>query len=413
MSTVAIPARQRGVLIAFGELFLKSAGVRQQMLRLLARTLERQLERRGLAARPVRGHASNGARLERSHDRFFIAAEDSRSVAEVVRYVPGIAWYAEGFRLPQASLTEAAAFLTECAVEWIPKRASYALALRRGSGITLGREEILSALAEGIERKVDLTSPDREILVEVDRHGWFLAERKERGAGGLPVGSEGRVAVLVSGGIDSPVAAHCALKRGAENVWIHFHSFPLVSRKSIEKVRELAKKFLRFEPELRVHFVPLGDIQLKVRSLAPEKYRVLLYRRAMMRIAEAIAVKEGAGALVTGEALGQVGSQTLPNLALVEEATELLVLRPLVGFDKEEIIARAKEIGTYDISIQPQEDCCSLFVPKHPTAAGKRDELERIERELSLAPLIRAALRAAEVEMFREMATSKDVFAEY
>ncbi|MDP3735214.1 MAG: tRNA uracil 4-sulfurtransferase ThiI [bacterium] len=388
MSTVSTTV-QRGVLIAFGELFLKSTGVRRLMLGRLARTIEQQLKRAGI-----------GAHLARSHDRFFIRRDETGSIGEIVRHIPGIAWFAEGYSLRGATLGSVATFLAECAEEWIPKNATYALALRRGAGVTLSREEIIEVLARGIERRVDLSSPDREILIEAERYGWFLACGRERGVGGLPLGSEGRVAVLLSGGIDSPVAAYLAAKRGAENVWIHFHSFPLVSRKSIEKVRELARGFLRFQRELRVHFVPLGDIQLRVRSGTTEKYRVLLYRRAMMKIAEHIARREHVGALVTGEALGQVGSQTLTNLTIVEQATKLPVLRPVIGFDKEEIIALARRIGTYEISIKPQEDCCSLFVPKHPTAAGKLVEVVRIERELALAPLIRAALSAAEIETF-------------
>jgi len=359
------------------------------MLGRLARAIEQQLKRAGVSAH-----------LERSHDRFFIRSDETGPVGEVVRHVPGIAWFAEGYFLPGATLESVATFLAERAEEWVPKRATYALALRRGVGVTLSREQIIAVLARGIERRVDLSSPDWEIIVEADRRGWFLACGRGCGVGGLPVGSEGRVAVLLSGGIDSPVAAYLAAKRGAENAWIHFHSFPLVSRKSIEKVRELAREFLRFQSTLRVHFVALGDIQLRVRSLAPEKYRVLLYRRAMMKIAERIAEREHAGALVTGEALGQVGSQTLTNLTIVEQAARLPVLRPVIGFDKEEIIALARRIGTYDISIKPQEDCCSLFVPKHPTAAGKLAEVVRIERELALAPLIRAALRATETETF-------------
>lgn len=379
----------RGVLIAFGELFLKSVGVRRLMRGQLARAIEQQLVRSGV-----------GAHLEQRHDRFFVRTEEDGSVGEIIQHIPGIAWFADGYFLQGATIQEAAAFLAERSLEWVPTHATYALALRRGRGVTLPREHILEVLTRDIERRVNLSAPDREIIIEAERWGWFVAERRERGVGGLPVGSEGRVGVLVSGGIDSPVAAYLMAKRGAQNFWIHFHSFPLVSRNSIEKVRELAEGFLRFQPELRVHFVPLADLQLSVRNGAPEKYRVLLYRRAMMRIAGAIAIGEGARALVTGEALGQVGSQTLPNLVVVEDAAKLSILRPVIGFDKEEIIALARRIGSFDISVKPQEDCCSLFVPKHPTAAGKLEEVRAAERDLALTSLIRAAIRAGEIETF-------------
>jgi len=215
------------------------------------------------------------------------------------------------------------------------------------------------------------------------------------------LGAGGRALVLMSGGIDSPVAGFLMAKRGVENIWLHFHSFPLVSQKSIEKTRELAEKFLRFQPKLKVYFFPFSQIQMEIKTKALEKYRILLYRRAMLKIAREIAKKENCQALVTGESLGQVSSQTLPNLAILQEKISFPVLRPLIGMDKEEIIALAKKIDTYQISIKPHEDCCSLFVPKKATAKGNLELVKSLEKELKTDKMIKKEIKKIKVEIFR------------
>lgn len=205
---------------------------------------------------------------------------------------------------------------------------------------------------------------------------------------------------LISGGIDSPVAAYLIAKRGAESIWVHFHSFPLVSNASIEKVKEMAKIFLKYQPSLKIYFIPFQKAQLEVKTKIPAKYRILFYRRLMLRIAEKIAEKEDCYALVTGESLGQVSSQTLPNIRIIEEAVKIPVLRPLISWDKEEIIKLAEEIGTFHISIKPQEDCCTLFVPKHQTAEGRIEMIKRMERGLEGAKIIREIIKEIKVKYF-------------
>ncbi len=221
-----------------------------------------------------------------------------------------------------------------------------------------------------------------------------------KGAGGLPGGSSGKVLSLISGGIDSPVAAFLVAKRGAENIWLHFHSFPLVSNVSIEKVKELAKISLKYQPHLKIYFVPFQKAQIKIKTKTPAKYRILLYRRLMLIIAEKIAKREDCHALVTGESLGQVSSQTLPNIKIIEETVKTPVLRPLIGWDKEEIIKLAKKIGTFEISIKPQEDCCTLFVPKHQTAEGRIETIKELEKKLNGAKIIREIIKEIKVERF-------------
>jgi thiamine biosynthesis protein ThiI len=204
----------------------------------------------------------------------------------------------------------------------------------------------------------------------------------------------------MSGGIDSPVAAYLMAKRGAENIWLHFHSFPLVSNKSIEKTKELAKTFLGYQPRLKVYYVPFSKIQMEIKAKIPEQYRILLYRRLMLKIAEIIAKNANCGALVTGESLGQVSSQTLPNIRIAGEAVKIPVFRPLIAHDKEEIIDLAKKIDTFDISIKPQEDCCTLFTPKHPTAEGKMEKIRGLEKKLGIKRLINEVMREVKIEEY-------------
>src|SRR5262249_41820911 len=189
---------------------------------------------------------------------------------------------------------------------------------------------------------------------------------KGHGAGGLPTGTAGRVACLLSGGIDSPVAAHRMMKRGCVVSFVHFHSYPILSRASIEKARELVQLLTTWQQRSRLYLVAFGDIQQQVVLSVPGPMRVVVYRRLMLRIAERIARHRAAQALITGEVVGQVASQTLENLQVIGEVATLPVYRPLIGMDKDEIMAQAQEIGSYPISIIPDQDCCTLFTPRNP-----------------------------------------------
>ena len=245
--------------------------------------------------------------------------------------------------------------------------------------------------------RVDLTRPDLNIRVDVFASGAFVWTDEEPGAGGLPVGTGGRVAVLMSGGIDSPVAAWRMIRRGCRATLVHFHSFPLVEGRSREKARELAAALNAYQLDTRLYLTPFADVQRAIILSTPGPLRVVAYRRFMMRIAEAVARREGAQALVTGESLGQVGSQTLANIATVGDAAALPVLRPLAGMDKVEIIDQAQAIGTYETSILPDEDCCSLFVPRSPSTAVNVEEARAVERNLDVEALVAQAVEASEL----------------
>ena len=244
--------------------------------------------------------------------------------------------------------------------------------------------------------RVDLDRPALTVRVEVLGDRAFCCLHKEPGAGGLPSGTSGRVACLLSGGIDSPVAAWRMIKRGCRVRFIHFHSYPILSRTSQDKVAELAALLTRHQLESRLYVVAFGEIQRQVVLAVPPPLRVVVYRRLMLRIAERIARASGSAALVTGEAVGQVASQTLDNMAVIDAASALPVLRPLVGMDKEEIVNEARRLGTYEISIIPDEDCCTLFTPKHPATRTTARQLDEAEAALPVDTLVAEAAADAE-----------------
>jgi len=231
--------------------------------------------------------------------------------------------------------------------------------------------------------------------------GAFYFVGKEPGAGGMPTGTGGRVACLLSGGIDSPVAAYRMMRRGCRVQLIHFHSYPILSRASQEKVREIAALLTKHQLRSRLMLVPFGELQQQVVLGVPPELRVVIYRRLMLRIAERLALKGRAQALVTGEVVSQVASQTLENMTAIANATKLEILRPLVGMDKDEITAEAKRIGTYGISIIPDQDCCTLFTPKHPATRARLAVVEQAELELPIDEMVAAAVTATVVEDYR------------
>ena len=248
---------------------------------------------------------------------------------------------------------------------------------------------------------VNLNHPDMHIRIEVLTEDAFFHFMKEPGVGGLPIGTSGKVMTLLSGGIDSPVAAWRLMRRGCRTHFVHFHSYPIQSRASQDKARELARLLTRFQLRSRLFLVPFGSIQQQVVVAVPPPLRVVVYRRLMMRIAERIAQTAGAHALVTGDSVGQVASQTIENLAAVGEVTTLPILRPLIGFHKEEITRDAQRIGTYETSILPDEDCCRLFTPRYPTTGARPGEAEAAEAGLDIGTLVDRALAETSVEEFK------------
>jgi tRNA uracil 4-sulfurtransferase len=261
--------------------------------------------------------------------------------------------------------------------------------------------EVGGLIKEATAWRVDLEHPALAIHIEMLSDGAFYYFGKEPGAGGMPTGTGGRVACLLSGGIDSPVAAYRMMRRGCSVLLIHFHSYPILSRASQEKVREIAELLTRHQLKSRLLLVPFGGIQQRVVLSVPPEIRVVIYRRLMLRIADRLARRAHARALVTGEVIGQVASQTLENLTAIARATDFEILRPLVGMDKDEITAEAERIGTYPISIIPDQDCCTLFTPRHPVTRVRLADVESAEQLLPVDELVAQAVAAVDVADFR------------
>ena len=257
-------------------------------------------------------------------------------------------------------------------------------------------EDVGAFVLSKINKTVKLNDPDITCFIDIVQGVAYLYTEKIIGPGGLPTGANGKVVGLLSAGIDSPVATIMAMKRGASVILVHFHSVPMTTEDSIEKVKQLTEVLRRYQSRIHLYLVALTTIQKEILVKTKEKFRILLYRRFMIRIAEMIAKKDKAKALITGESLGQVASQTLGNIAAIESVSTIPILRPLIGLDKQEIMDLAKHYGTYDISILPDQDCCSLFVPKHPATNAKKQYLDQEENNLNIDDLMKEAIDSIE-----------------
>ena len=243
---------------------------------------------------------------------------------------------------------------------------------------------------------VDVNDPDHVITIEI-RGMAYLSVDRTMAVSGMPMGTNGKACLLLSGGIDSPVAGFMIAKRGVELCCVHYHSFPYTSERAKEKVLELARILSEYCGKMRVYVVPFTEIQMEIHEKCPENFTTLIMRRYMMRIAEILARKDGAQALITGESIGQVASQTMEALGCTDEVVNMPVFRPCVGMDKSEIIERAEKIGTMETSALPYEDCCTVFTPKHPATHPRKDLVRRAEEKLDSEALIAAAVEGTEI----------------
>jgi thiamine biosynthesis protein ThiI len=256
--------------------------------------------------------------------------------------------------------------------------------------------------------KVDVKHPDIELLVEVRKEGVFLSCEWVKGAGGLPAGVSGKAMLLLSGGIDSPVAGYMMMKRGVEIEAVHFFSPPYTSERAKQKVIDLAKKLTSFGGTIKLHIVPFTEIQQKIHETVPANYTMTSTRRFMLTIADEIRKKNGGLALVTGESLGQVASQTMESMLAINDVTSTPVLRPLIAMDKLEIIEISRKIGTHDISILPYEDCCTIFTPPSPKTKPKLERVEHYESFFDFEPYVREAVEKTETLLISEEFESKE-----
>ncbi|MCC6766928.1 MAG: tRNA 4-thiouridine(8) synthase ThiI [Deltaproteobacteria bacterium] len=322
-------------------------------------------------------------------------------VCERVAHTFGVANYSAGVEIP-AGLDAIRAAVLDCARA--EAFTTFAVRARRADksfpmtspelGAFLG-----AAVVAEVGGRVDLETPDLPITVEILPRTAYVSGGKRPGPGGLPVTISGRVTCLMSGGIDSPVAAYRMMQRGCRVDFVHFSGVPYTSRASVDKARDLVEHLTRRQLRSDLWVVPFGEIQSEIVARVPRSHRVVLYRRMMLRIAEALG-RHGARVLVTGESLGQVSSQTLENMQTIAAATSALVLRPLVGMDKNEIIQQAVRIGTFTTSILPDQDCCTLFTPAHPTTRATLAEVEAAERQLDVPALVARGVADATRERF-------------
>ena len=244
--------------------------------------------------------------------------------------------------------------------------------------------------------QVDVNHPDHTLMIEIRDHAYLSVERYPA-VEGMPMGTNGKACLLLSGGIDSPVAGFMIAKRGVELCCVHYHSFPYTSERAREKVLELARLLSEYCGKMRVFVVPFTEIQMQIHQKCPENYTTLIMRRYMMRIAQILAERDGAQALITGESIGQVASQTMEALGCTDEVVSLPVFRPCIGMDKSEIIERAQRIGTFETSSLPYEDCCTVFTPKHPATHPRKALIAKAEEALDSEALIAAAIEGTEL----------------
>jgi thiamine biosynthesis protein ThiI len=380
------------IVVHYGELALKGRN-RPWFLASLVRSIRQALKGlRGVSVRPVIG------RILVTLD----AEDDWRVARERLLAIPGIGNFARGYET-RADLDHLGdEILARLDASPVP---SFRVSARRvDKRFPVSSPEIERVIGRRVQERtgwrVDLAKPAFVIRIEVLTSNAFFSFDRDRGVGGLPVGTGGRVLALLSGGIDSPVAAWRLIRRGCRASFVHFHSYPILSRTSQDKARELVRQLTRSQLRSRLFLVPFGGIQQRVVLAVPPPLRVVIYRRLMLRIAERIAERSGAHALVTGDAVGQVASQTVDNLAVVGRAATLPVLRPLVGMDKEEITADAQRIGTYQTSIVQDEDCCTLFTPRFPATRTTLAQVEAAEAALNVEELVAAGLDGVVVEDF-------------
>ena len=385
------------LILRYGELWLKGAN-RNDFVQALAKRL-----RAGLKV------VSPESELVVRHDRMEIRLGQGSHLAvlELARRTPGIARVVcahrverdiEAMKIKAVELVQATLDLPPYLNQPLP---TFRVATRRtDKRFEMRSPDLNQILAMAVlsqrSMSVDLRKAQLTLGCEIASHGTFMWTHDDAGCGGLPVGSAGKTLLLLSGGIDSPVAGHLAQRRGCELESIYFHSPPFVPQETLDKVKQLGAVLATVQSKMLLHSVYFTSIQKAIRAHCESKHTVLLYRRFMYRIADRIAAQRKCQALVTGENLGQVASQTIENLNIVDGLADRVVMRPLLTYDKSQVMDIARDLGTYEISIRPFDDCCTLFVPKNPTTRGKVHILEKQERRLDVDELIEEAIERTE-----------------
>lgn len=380
------------ILVRYGEIFLKGKN-RPYFERMLAEAIENSVRRFG-------GHCKKG------DGRYYVTGVDDALVPEAVEAITrvfGVHSVSVSDEVDKGAVYEAAAdvvrkYMNEQGLE----KLTFKCETKRSDKRFPKNSFEISADAGGyiLEHvpgtKVDVHEPELRVHIEVRDTAAYVYAGVVPGRGGMPIGSNGKAALLLSGGIDSPVAGYMVAKRGVKIEAVHYHSFPYTSERARDKVIRLAKIMSRYTGPIKLHIVSFTELQMAIYENCPEDQLTVLMRCYMMKIAEAIAKREGAKALVTGESIGQVASQTIDSLAVTNAAVDLPVFRPLIGMDKTEIMEKAQDIGTYETSIEPYEDCCTVFVPKHPVTKPVLADILRSEELIDGDTMMKRALESTE-----------------
>ena len=380
---------EKVILLRYGEIYLKGKN-RGYFERLLLSNCKKALE-------------SYNCEISKSFGRYYVEnfdIEEADEIIEKLKKVSGLHSLMVAMKLP-SDLEEAAKLCAEVA----PDEGTFKIVVNRADKTIPRSSPEMAAYIGGVvlekhpKLKVDLKKPQKEINVEFRENGYCYVYFDHIDClRGMPIGSSGKGLCLLSGGIDSPVAFFRMAKRGMRIDAVHFHSFPYTSLMAKEKVLDLAKILSSYSGQIRVYVVPFTEIQREIHEKCPAEYMITIMRRMMMRIAERLAEKNGCLSLITGESLAQVASQTQESITVTNSVIERLpVFRPLIGMDKEEIIETAREIGTFETSILPYEDCCTVFLPKNPVIHPKLDDIVAAENKMDYEPLLSTAIENTEI----------------
>jgi len=380
------------ILIRYGELALKGKN-RDMFEETLARSVKSVLR------------SFYKIKVRRNYGRMYVElhGEDAHEVMQRLKRVFGISSFSPTIQVdPDIETIKARAL--ELIRQINPQPRTFRVVTRRADKrYPIPSMEVNRMVGTHILRalpaiKVDVHEPEAIVNIEIRAEGTYISCETIPGPGGLPVGVSGKVLLLLSGGIDSPVAGWMMMKRGVTLEAIHFHSYPYTSERSLQKVRDLAQKLARWGGTVRLHVVPFTEIQTAIREKCPEDYLITIMRRFMMRISERVSANTKALALATGESLGQVASQTLESMDTINKVISIPLLRPLIGMDKTEITEISRRIDTYELSILPYEDCCTIFTPKNPVTRPKAYLAEKFEQALDVEALVEDAVSRTQIE---------------
>jgi len=393
------------ILIRYGELGLKGKNIKQFIIQLQKNIQEALTD-------------FQEVRVTRSQGRMFVVlnGHNPEPVIEKCKNVFGI--YSLSLAIKVENSEEAIKEGSLAALQQSENAKTFKVAVRRANkAFPIRSQEMNRILGAHLLKNtsgysVNVHDPDVEIRVEIREKATYITSTVIPGAGGLPVGTGGKSLLLLSGGIDSPVAGYLMMKRGVQLEMIHFHSPPFTSERAKQKVFDLTKILTEYGGTINIHLVPFTKLQQEIFKTIPERYAMTVMRRVMLQVSEKVCEQNNILSLVTGESLGQVASQTLASMNVINEVTNLPVLRPLVGLDKEEIISYSKEINTYDISIRPYEDCCTIFVPKSPVTNPTRKKVNYIEKNVDFTALIDEAIDGIERIRIDKSTQQQELFDE-